>query len=177
MKINTKAKKAAMLGVFGALAAVISVAENALPPIPMLPPGAKLGLSNILLMYIVTEAGLPYALAVAIFKSTAVLLTRGITAAIMSLAGGILSLLAVYIFYRFKAIGEIGLGVISAVCHNLGQLAVSLIITGGAAIYYLPALLIFAVISGSVTGIAFFFTKEPINKAINGGYAYEQSDN
>ena len=169
MKINTKAKRAAVLGLFGALAAVISAAESALPPLPFMPPGAKLGLSNILLMYRVKEVGLPYALAVAIFKSAVVLLTRGVTAAMMSIAGGVLSLLAVYLIYRLRAIGSVGLGVISAVFHNLGQLAVSLVIAGGAVIYYLPALMLFAVSTGAVTGIALHYLIKPINKVINGG--------
>ncbi len=169
MKLNTKASRAAVLGLYGALAAVISVAESALPPLPLLPPGAKLGLSNILLMYLVMEIGLPYAAAVAIFKSTVVLLTRGATAAAMSLAGGLLSLIAIFLIWRIRAIGSVGLGVISAIAHNMGQLAVSSVIVGGAAIYYLPALLIFAATTGTVTGIALHYLSAPMNRVINGG--------
>ncbi len=167
MKISSKARRVAVLGLFGALAAVVSAAESALPPLPLMPPGAKLGLSNILLMYLVIEAGLPYAAAVAVFKSTIVLLTRGVMAAAMSLTGGILSLAAVFILYRIKSLGTVGLGVASAAAHNLGQLAVSLLIAGGAAIYYLPTLLIFAVATGSITGIALHYLMPAMNKALS----------
>ncbi len=169
MVLNSKARRTAFLGLFGALASVISMAESALPPLPLMPPGAKLGLSNMILMYLVMKAGLPYALAVAVFKSALVLLTRGVTAAVMSLTGGLMSLLAVYSIYRIKSVGSVGLGIVSATAHNIGQLIISLIIVGGAAIYYLPTLLIFAVITGTLTGIALHYLITPMNKAINGG--------
>ncbi len=167
MKLKSYAHKAAVLGVFGALASVIAVAENAIPPIPFMPAGAKLGLSNILLMYLVMEAGLPYAAAVTLFKSTVVLLTRGVTSAAMSLAGGLISLLAVYLFCRIRQLGSVGLCIIGAAAHNAGQLCVCILITGGAAIYYLPPLMLFSILTGTVTGITLYCTMPLINKTVS----------
>ncbi len=177
MKINSKVQRIALLGLFGALAAVISVAENALPPMPFMPVGAKLGLSNIILMFLIMEAGLPYALAVAIFKSTIALLTRGVTAAAMSFTGGILSLAVIYILHRFKCVGSVGLGISGAIAHNIGQLCISLVIAGGATFYYMPMLLIFAVASGTLTGIALHYIIPAMNKAIGKVKSDEKTDN
>lgn len=166
MKLGSNAQRTAFVGLFGALASVITAAESALPPLSFMPVGAKLGLSNIILMFLVLRAGLPYALAVAVFKSTVVLLTRGITAALMSIAGGVLSLFTVYLLRRIRSVGCIGLSVSGAAAHNIGQLCVSIAITGAAAVYYLPALLIFAVASGIITGIALYLLLPAMGRAI-----------
>ena len=48
----------------------------------------------------------------------------------------------------------VGISVICAAVHNLGQLAAAVFITGTAdVIYYAPVLLIFGVITGALTGI------------------------
>ena len=61
-----------------------------------------------------------------------------------------------YLLLRFanKQLGLIGVSVISALFHNLGQLAAAAFITGTASIaYYAPALAVFGVATGAVTGI------------------------
>ena len=52
--VNKKitAKRVALLGVFSAVAVALSAAENMIPPLPFMPPGAKLGLSNIITMFL-----------------------------------------------------------------------------------------------------------------------------
>ena len=44
------------------------LSENLIPPLPMMPPGAKLGLSNLATMYAADSLGLPSALFLAVFK-------------------------------------------------------------------------------------------------------------
>ena len=173
MKTKRISRRTAFAGIFSAAAAAVSAAENALPPVPFLPPGAKLGLSNILVMFIALEIGLPTAFAVVCFKAVLALIMRRATAAVKSHAGGVLSVLAVYALSRSRHIGCIGLGVAGAVMHNLGQLCVSLIIAGGAAIYYMPPLLLYAVASGIITGIALYRLLPPMCRALNGGYMNE----
>ena len=56
--------------------------------------------------------------------------------------------------YAKKILGTVGISVISALCHNLGQLVAAIFITGTAEIvYYAPALAVFGVITGAVTGV------------------------
>ena len=73
---------------WAALAIVLSALENLIPPLPMMPPGAKLGLSNIVTMFAAGTFGLIPALAIALLKALFAGATRGVTALLMSLAGG-----------------------------------------------------------------------------------------
>ena len=74
----------------------------------------------------------------------------------MSLSGGILSAAAMYLLMKYarRALGLIGISVICALCHNAGQLAAAVFITDTASIvYYAPALALFGIATGTVTGI------------------------
>lgn len=74
----------------------------------------------------------------------------------MSLSGGILSATVMFLLLRFadKSFGLVGVSVISALSHNLGQLGAAVFITGTASIaYYAPALAVFGIVTGAVTGI------------------------
>ncbi len=152
MKLNTK--KVALLGILGALALVLSFTESLLmPQVTFLPPGAKPGLSNIITMFAASTMGFGGAIYIVLIKSLFAFITRGATAFFMSLAGGLLSMAAMLILLKVKSVSLIGVGVVSSCCHNLGQLLVSVILTGTKAIFnYAPFLLIFAVVTGVVTG-------------------------
>ena len=81
-----KTNKVAFLGIFGALALVLSFLESMLvPDIPFLPVGAKPGLSNIITMYIAGTMGFPGAIYITMLKALFALITRGATGAFMSL--------------------------------------------------------------------------------------------
>lgn len=155
MKKNI-AYKTALTGIMCALALVLGFFESLLPPMPWLPPGAKPGFSNIITMFAAGNLGLPSALMIAAAKGCFAFVTRGFTAGIMSLSGGVLSAAAMYLLLRFASekLGLIGISVISALFHNLGQLVAAVFITGTASIaYYAPALALFGIASGAVTGI------------------------
>lgn len=155
MKKNI-AYKTALTGIMCALALALGFLESLLPPMPWLPPGAKPGFSNIITMFAAGNLGLPSALIIAVAKGCFAFVTRGFTAGIMSLSGGILSAVAMYLLLRFASgkLGLIGISVISALFHNLGQLAAAVFITGTASIaYYAPALALFGIASGAVTGV------------------------
>lgn len=155
MKKNI-AYKTALTGIMCALAVALGFLESLLPPMPWLPPGAKPGFSNIITMFAAGNLGLPSALIIAVAKGCFAFVTRGFTAGIMSLSGGILSAVAMYLMLRLASgkLGLIGISVISALFHNLGQLAAAVFITGTASIaYYAPALALFGIASGAVTGV------------------------
>lgn len=63
------AKKVAFCGLLGALAIVLTIFENMLPEIPLLPTGCRLGLSNIVTMFCAGTVGLPVALCIALLKT------------------------------------------------------------------------------------------------------------
>lgn len=155
MKKNP-AYKIALLAILCALALALGFIESILPPIPLLPPGAKPGFSNIITMFAAGSIGFPAAAAIAFVKGCFAFVTRGVTAGVMSLSGGFLSAAAMYLLMRFarNSLGLIGISVICALCHNLGQLVAAVFITATAnIIYYFPALAFFGVITGAVTGV------------------------
>ena len=151
-----KTNKVALLGVFGAVALVLSFLEGMLiPDIPFLPVGAKPGLSNIITMYIAGTMGFPGAIYITMLKALFALITRGATGAFMSFSGGLLSTVAVCLLikYQGRIFSYLGLGIIGAVMHNLGQLVAACIVSGTFALMnYGKYLLIFALITGTVTG-------------------------
>ena len=151
-----KTNKVALLGIFGAVALVLSFLEGMLiPDIPFLPVGAKPGLSNIITMYIAGTMGFPGAIYITMLKALFALITRGATGAFMSFSGGILSTVAVCLLikYQGRLFSYLGLGIVGAVMHNLGQLVAACIVSGTFALMnYGKYLLIFALVTGTVTG-------------------------
>ena len=151
-----KTNKVALLGIFGAVALVLSFLESILvPDIPFLPVGAKPGLSNIVTMYIAGTMGFPGAIYITMLKALFALITSGATGAFMSFSGGLLSTTAVCLLikYQGRIFSYLGLGIIGAVMHNLGQLMAACIVSGTFALMnYGKYLLIFALITGTVTG-------------------------
>lgn len=134
---------------------MLSYFENLIPAVPGLPPGAKPGFSNIITMFAVSKTGLASALYITLLKALFALLTRGVTAFFMSLTGGILSTLMMALLVKSKKqiFGCTGIGILCAEAHNCGQLIVCLILTGTKAVLgYAPILLLFALITGFVTG-------------------------
>ncbi|MGN0479340.1 MAG: Gx transporter family protein [Hominenteromicrobium sp.] len=151
--MQSNAKRIALCGLLGALALVLSFLEGMLPPLPGLPPGAKPGLSNIVTMFAAGSLGLPYALAVAVIKGGFAFLTRGVTAGLMSLSGGVLSTLMMWAVWKKTRFSLLFTGVCGALAHNAAQLAVALLLTGPAALFYIPALLLLSVGFGLCSGL------------------------
>lgn len=155
MKKNP-AYKVALPAILCALALSLGFLESLIPPLPLFPPGAKPGFSNIITMFAAGSLGLPTAAAIALVKGVFAFATRGVTAGIMSLSGGLLSAIAMFLLMRYakRFLGMVGISVICAVVHNMGQLAAAVFITGTAdVINYAPALAFFGIITGALTGI------------------------
>ncbi len=150
-----KTQKITLLGVMLALTVVLSIAESMFPAVAFLPPGVKIGLSNVVIMYAVFFIGKKEAFFLAFLKSVFVLSTRSVTAFILSLSGGILSIIVIIILmYTIKKISYIILSVFGAVFHNIGQItALSLILKQNYIFYYIPILIISGVIMGCITGM------------------------
>ena len=127
LNLSPRTQRIAFNGLLGTLALVLSAWEGMLPPIPVLPPGAKLGLSNLVTMYAAGTVGLGPALCIAILKGLFAGITRGFVAMLMSLSG--------------------------ALSHNAAQLCVAALLTTPAIVWYIPWLLLFGVCSGILTGL------------------------
>ena len=151
-----KTNKTAFLGIMAALSLVLSFLESMLiPDIPFLPVGAKPGLSNVVTMFVASTMGFSGAICITLIMGVFALIIRGATASFMSLSGGILStvVLCLVIKLKDKHFSFIGIGIICAAMHNMGQLMAAMAISGTySLINYLKYLLLFSLITGSVTG-------------------------
>ncbi len=146
----------ALMGMMLAIAVTLSWLEACIPPIPALPPGVKLGLANIVTMYVLFFLGKNQSIVIAILRSGFVLLTRGPVAAAMSLSGGLVSvgvmLLLTYLKHRQPSFFLISIA--GALSHNLAQLALASLLAGTwLVVGYLPLLLVSGVVMGSTTGL------------------------
>ncbi|MCL1986983.1 MAG: Gx transporter family protein [Firmicutes bacterium] len=165
------AKKTAFLGLMLALIMVLVIIERMLPPLPMLPPQfGRLGLSNVIVMYVVFFTGKKEAITMAILKSIFNTLMRGAMAGLLSLTGGLLSVfMIIALSWLFKEkISYVALSIAGAIGHNLGQLVAACIIMQNWMLFlaYLPILLVAGAIFGTLTGI-FLNIIMPIFKRID----------
>ena len=154
---NTKDKtrRVALTGMLFALAIVLSLLEGTLTPLLGLPPGVKPGLANIVVMFALMFIDTPSALALVILKAFFVTLTRGASAGLLSLAGGLLSLIIMVALAKLKQPSLFITSVSGAIAHNFGQLAaLSFIFTqSGYTLYYALVLLISGLVMGTVTSL------------------------
>ena len=162
--MKKKAGTVAFTGMLGALALALSFLEGMLPPLPMLPPGAKLGLSNVAAMYAAGSVGLPCALFLAVLKGGFAFLGRGVTAGLMSLSGGLLSTLGMWVLLRKTGASLLLTGVCGALLHNAAQWGIARALTSQAVVFYIPALLVFGVLTGLLTGLVLKLSLPPLQK-------------
>ena len=155
--MRSRADKAAYCASFIALGLILSYVEALIPINLVIPfPGFKLGLANLAVMTSFFILGYSYAVAVCLCRiSLSALLFGSVTSFWFSLSGGILTL-AVLLLYKLvlhTANGLLGISTLCAAAHNIGQcLACSVLFGHYVLIFYLPYLLIFSIITGSITG-------------------------
>lgn len=149
------AKRIARFGILASMALVLGYIEHMIPIAPAVP-GVKLGLANTVLLYGVFLMGAKSSFMLMLVKVLlSGLLFSGVSGMMYSLAGGLLSLLVMLPLSRVKDMGTVGVSVGGAVGHNIGQSAVACLLIGYRAVLgYLPVLMISAILTGILTGIA-----------------------
>lgn len=149
-----KTKKIAYLGLLIALAFVFSYIEF-LIPVNIGVPGAKLGLANLVVIVALYTLGERDAFLLSVVRIVLVGFTfANMASMIYSLAGGILSYVAMVIAKRTKLLSMTGVSVLGGVFHNVGQIIVAILVLETASlVYYLPVLLIAGITSGVIIGI------------------------
>ena len=151
--IKSATKKLALMSMLLALITVLSFLEHMLPPLPFLPPNVRLGLSNIVTMYALIFLGKSSAVTLTVLKAVFAAVMRGVTAGILSLSGGMLSIIILLIAVRAGNLSYLILGILGAIGHNLGQIITASFILGTNLILpYLPVLLVSGTVLGSITG-------------------------
>ena len=150
-----KTRRIALSGLLFALAMALSFIEGTLT-IPGLLPGMKLGLANIVVMYALFFMGPRQALVLDVLKALFVFLVSGFTAGFLSLCGGLLSLLVMWVLYYLLPVRPTWfiLSVCGALAHNIGQLlGAGVIISSSLSFYYAPVMLVLGLVMGALTSI------------------------
>jgi len=138
------------------MALILSYVETLIPALPI--PGAKIGLPNIVALLALLTLGFTDALVILVIRSfVSSLLFSSFMALAYSLAGGVLSLVVMYLLTRtYKE--EIGpsilfVSVLGAIAHSTGQVLVGMLILQTAALLsYLPWLVIISIFTGLFVG-------------------------
>lgn len=149
-------RKMAVLAVLTALAMLLSWVEAILPPVFTAVPGIKVGLPNIVILIILYRFGFLEAGSVSLVRILLVSLLFGnpLTLA-YSLAGGALSLFAMALLKKTAAFSTVGVSVVGGILHNLGQIAVAMIVLHTAEIgYYMIVLAVTGTLAGILVGAA-----------------------
>ena len=139
-----------MLGLTIALAMIMSYIE-ALVPLSFAVPGIKMGLANIVIIFVLYKIGTKEAILVSIIRVILVsLLFSNIMAMAYSIAGAVLSLSIMCILKKTDKFSCVGVSIAGGIMHNVGQIIMAVILLGTEQIaLYLPVL----IITGSVTGV------------------------
>lgn len=142
------------LALLTAVALALGWAEHFIP-MPM--PGIKLGLSNTVLLYALYLLDVKSAVMLMVLKVVLSGLTyAGVMAMAYSLGGGVVSLAMMILVKKLggEGVSLVGVSIVGAVFHNVGQLLVLGVITMWRSVVVLaPVLLISGAIMGLVTGL------------------------
>lgn len=161
-------KKLVFMALLTAISLVIWVIEAQIPPIVPVP-GVKLGLASVITLTAMVLLGRREALAILLVRVFLSCLFAGSFSAILfSLAGGVLSWAVMAL--TVDLLEEKNLWVVSvfgAIGHNAGQLLAAIAVTKTASlIWYGPALLCSAIITGAFTGAAALYLQRAVKKQI-----------
>ena len=167
----TPTRRMIMLALCVAVAGILHVVESGLPV--LLPvPGAKLGLANMVSLFVLAAYGWRDALYVAGLRVVlGSLLGGGLLGPsfVMAMSGALVSILVMTWGRRLErpAFSLVGISILGAAAHNVAQIVVAAALVASYGLFwYLPYLLLLAVPTGFFTGygVASFLTRMPVGK-------------
>ena len=143
-----------MLGLTIALAMIMSYIE-ALVPLSFAVPGIKMGLANIVIIFVLYKIGTKEAILVSLIRVILVsLLFSNVMAMAYSIAGAVLSLSVMWLLKKTDKFSFVGVSIAGGIMHNVGQIIMAVILLGTEQIaLYLPVLIITGTATGVVIGI------------------------
>jgi heptaprenyl diphosphate synthase len=155
----SKTKRIAFCAMFTALALALSIVENYFPIALLIPvPGVKLGLANIVTVFAIVMLSPWDTLLIILLRCLVMGLFTGPVSLFFSLSGALLAFLVMkgLSFGLGKVFSVVGISMAGAVVHNIGQIlaAVFIMRDTGLIFSYLPLLLIVALFTGMLTGVA-----------------------
>ncbi len=165
--MSNKTKSIAFYGLFIALAMILAYVEVLLPPLFPAVPGIKMGLPNIIIVFLLYRRSVKSAIVVSLIRILLVSMLFGNAMALLySLAGGILSILVMILLRRLNFLSTVGVSVAGGVVHNVGQILAAMLLLQTAELgYYLVVLTVSGIIAGVFVGLCgvALIKKIPVN--------------
>ncbi len=152
-------QKLTRLALLAAASVVLGYIEGIICALMPLPPGIKLGLANTVVLYSIYTLGVGCSIILIILKVILTGFMSGNLAAafLYSMGGAVLSLIAMLLVKNLGGdkVSIVGVSVVGAVFHNVGQILVaSLLLQTPGLMFYVFVLMISAVVTGTLTGMA-----------------------
>lgn len=150
-------KKYTRLSLLIALSVVLNLIESVIPIFNGFIPGLKLGLANIIILFVLYKYTLRDSIYVSIVRVILVgILRTGLFSVnfFFSLGGALVSVTMMFLCKKINKLSIIGVSIVGSIFHSLGQIIVALIFVKNINIlYYLPWLLLFSIPTGIIIGI------------------------
>ena len=151
-------KKITTFSMLLALSVVLGLAESMIPILNGVIPGVKLGLANTVVLFVIYTYSFKDALYISITRVILISILRtGLFSLpfFFSISGAVLSVSFMYLFKRFTKLSIVGVSIIGAVSHSVGQILMAMVIVKTfSVIYYLPTILIVSIPTGIIVGLA-----------------------
>lgn len=159
--------------VFTALLVSIALAVlliETMIPMPFMVPGAKLGLSNMIILVTLVVFNFKRGFQVAILKSLLLMLVTGFGPSFLySFAGAIFStcMMGLTLRYATRAFSTLGVSIIGAVAHNFAQVTVASYVLGSMMVYtYFPFLTFIGMVTGYFVGLGAYNVSSHLKKIL-----------
>lgn len=147
-------KKLTFLGLLAAIAIVLSYVENLLPPF-FGNNGIKLGLANIVNIFLLYKFTIKEAALVTLVRVLLVSTTFDINTLPYSVVGAAFSIIIMALLKKSNLFSIIAVSIAGGVCHNAGQILVAMFAYSTSEIgYTIIPLCISGILSGTLIGIA-----------------------
>lgn len=166
MASRTNTRKLVFMAMMISYALVLYIIESMLPNPFVAFPGARLGLSNIIMLLCLLNLSFKDSFIILSLRIVLSTLFAGPFSTILySIGGGYLSLVGMKVCIKWLKLPSVGTSIIGAILHNIGQLIVaSLIIKNVNMMGYLPILLGASLATGIFVGIVVTYTNPYLKK-------------
>lgn len=156
-------KKFTRLSMLLALSVVLNMVESMLPFFNGTIPGLKIGLANVVILFVLYQYSFKDALSLSLLRVCLVgILRTGLFSItfFFSFGGALLSIVVMFLAKRFTNLSVIGVSILGSISHSIGQIIVAIMLVKNMNIvFYLPWILLFSIPSGILVG---FISKELI---------------
>ena len=153
--MKNKTRSVAFLGLCTTLALILAYVEILLQPLFPTLPGIKMGLPNIIIIFLLYRRSFISAAVVSVVRIILVSMLFGnVMALFYSLAGAFLSLFVMLIMKKLNLLSAVGVSVAGGVAHNIGQILTAMLLLETAELgYYLVVLTVTGTFSGILVGL------------------------